>query len=98
MCASVSAMNFRYSGTQGGHPVQGEVADGKITGPPPVTTLVETLVKLGAHVGEGNVSGPASLTNPRLAQITVAAALDEGTARFSGDRPPRDEIPADAVA
>ena len=86
-------MRFSYQGELEGHPVVGEVAEGKITGNPFVAIQVEALVRGGVRVGWGPVTAPASLTDPYVARSTVAAVLDYGTASFEGDQTPVDPAP-----
>ena len=81
-------MRFSYSGQLNGRAVDGAVAEGRITGNPFVAIRVEALVDGEMRVGWGPVTGPASLTEPTLARATVAAVLDEGSARFDGDETP----------
>jgi hypothetical protein len=56
---------------------------------------VEGSVQGGACHGsfEGPVSGPAELTDPRLARAALRAVLDDGTATFEGDEAPVEPVP-----
>jgi hypothetical protein len=90
-------VTFHWRGALDGRPVEGEVDEGMILGPPVVTIWVEALVDGKAHVGEGPWSGRATLDDEVLARATIAAVLDTGSASF--DPPaPVDDVPVDAVA
>lgn len=90
-------MSFVYEGTYDGRPVTGTVnAAGEHTGNPYVIIAVLALVEGKARVGMGPVSGEASLTDPKLAQATIAAVVD--SVRFAGDAPDWGGLPEGDVA
>lgn len=73
-----------WRGEMYGRPVEGTVQAGVCFGPLEVASLVEALVSSGARVGYGPWSGPADLTDARMARATLMAVLDPETAVFSG--------------
>ena len=71
--------------------------DGQLTGSPALLAAIDELIAHEQRVGIGGiVTGAASLHEDRIARATLHAPLDHGTARFGGDPPRIDRIPAGA--
>ena len=88
--------DFTYSGDLDGHPADGRVSGGKITGNPFVAIGVQALVDSGVHVGLGPWSGTATLDDDTLARATVAAILDRP--RFDPPVASPGDVPPGAVS
>ena len=72
--------------------------DGQLAGSPALVRAIERLIAHEQRVGIGGIiTGAASLHEDRIARATLLAPLDDGTARFSGDPPRIDAIPAAAT-